>query len=510
MPADIEKVLLNAYPADAQYFRPDPCHGTLQFASRLVIFNVFSVLFRGGQLLAIQLPIAVQRQVAERYDHGRHVLRQLRTQKRAQLRGVRVAGFPPDHIRRQLLVAIPFADHNGSLPYVFVCPQRRFNFAEFDAHAADFDLLVHSSQVLQLAVAQIAHPVSGAVEARPRLPAQRIGQVSFRGQAGTAPVAAPDRHSSQIQLPHRSSRHRPELCIEHIHLHVADRSSDRHRVALLFRLTAPTGHIHRRFRRPVQIVQLHSRQPLLQLLSQLRRQRFPATDHSPQVPAPLRQPFLLYKRLQHRRHEMHRRHLLARQQIQQIPAVLMPARPRHHQPRSIHQWPEKLPHRHVETERRLLHHTLPLSQPKRLLHPLQAVADPGLRVHRPLRPSRRARRVNHIRQLPAPHHPPPRPAISAALWRPISGHCPSTLSSSRLPGCPASSASFFSSRSCVSTTRTPASANMNRFRSSGYPGSTGTYAAPAFSTPSSATTNSTERSITTPTYSSRSTPLPTR
>src|SRR5437660_2709078 len=84
----------------------------------------------------------------------------------------------------------------------------------------------------------------------------------------------------------------------------------------------------------------------------------------------------------------------------------MPSRSRHYQPRSIQQRPEQLPYRTVTTERRLLPHTVPLSQPKLLLHPLQPIADPTMRVHRSLRPPRRSRGVDHIGQLPPIHHRP--------------------------------------------------------------------------------------------------------
>src|SRR5215472_16061428 len=55
------------------------------------------------------------------------------------------------------------------------------------------------------------------------------------------------------------------------------------------------------------------------------------------------------------------------------------------------------------------------------------------------------------------------------------------------PASPAISASACSNLSRVSTSPTPASSAMYPSRSSGYSGSRGTYAAPAFSTPSSAT-----------------------
>src|SRR3546814_18742084 len=56
--------------------------------------------------------------------------------------------------------------------------QRRVDLAEFDTEAADLDLDVATSEVLDGAVAAPAHPVARAVHPLPRL-AVRVGDKSF-------------------------------------------------------------------------------------------------------------------------------------------------------------------------------------------------------------------------------------------------------------------------------------------------------------------------------------------
>ncbi len=73
---------------------------------------------------------------------------------------------------------------------------------------------------------------------------------------------------------------------------------------------------------------------------------------------------------------------------------------------------------------------------------------------------------------------------------------------------PAGSSSASSALVTVSTARL--SASMNAIRSTGWRGSIGTYAAPAFHTPSNAATRSAPRSRHTPTTDSGPTPSPIR
>ena len=65
---------------------------------------------------------------------------------------------------------------------------------------------------------------------------------------------------------------------------------------------------------------------------------------------------VLDERLQHRRHEVQRRHAVLVDRRDKPRRIAVPARRSQHQPRPHHQRPEELPHRHVEAERRLLQH----------------------------------------------------------------------------------------------------------------------------------------------------------
>ncbi|MCY1407285.1 hypothetical protein D9M71_225820 [compost metagenome] len=107
------------------------------------------------------------------------------------------------------------------------------------------------------------------------------------------------------------------------------------------------------------------------------------------------------KGLEHRRHEMQGADALlddGRDQPRRLPVHAWLG---HHQTRTGHQRPEELPHRHVETERGFLQHSVRGIQAVCLLHPAQAVDQGSVAVASPLGPAGGAGGVNDVDQVQA-------------------------------------------------------------------------------------------------------------
>ncbi|CAI1096206.1 Uncharacterised protein [Serratia ficaria] len=202
-----------------------------------------------------------------------------------------------------------------------------------------------------------------------------------------------------MQLAHRPQRHRLPAFVQQVNPRVGDRPADRHRRQPRLAGAAPGGDVHRRLGRPVQVMQLHLRQPPVERRHQRRRQRFPAAHYPPHLLAARRRPLVRQEALQHRGHEVQRGDAVLGYRPAQVVRILVPLRLRHHQLRPDHQRPEELPHRHVEAERRFLQHPVLRRQAVGLLHPQQPVDHPAVFVHRPLRLAGRPRGVNHVRQV---------------------------------------------------------------------------------------------------------------
>ncbi|CVB13756.1 Uncharacterised protein [Serratia marcescens] len=400
VPSQFEEVIVAADPLHVQQLAPDRRQQRFVFTLRRFVRCLALRPLRLRQRPPIQF--AVRRQRQRRHHHpGRrhHIVRQRRAHmlpQRARQRFFRhVRGR--HHPRHQPFVVAHRPCIHHRFAHRRVRRQRRLYLPAFDAEAADFYLLIVAPQVLDVAVRQITRHVAGAVH--PPARRERIAQEALRRQFRPVQVAPRHLHPADIQLAHRPQRHRLPALVQQVDARVGDRPPDRHRRPLRLPRTVPGGHVHRRLRRPIQVMQLRLRQPAVKLRHQRRRQRFPAAHHPHHLPAARRRLPVRQEALQHRRHEVQRGDAVLFDRAAQVVRILVPFRLRHHQARADHQRPEELPHRDVEAERRFLQHRVRRRQAVGLLHPHQPVDHPAVFVHRALRFTGRARGVNHVRQV---------------------------------------------------------------------------------------------------------------
>ena len=181
---------------------------------------------------------------------------------------------------------------------------------------------------------------------------------------------------------------------------------------------------------------------------------------------------MLHKRLQHRRHEVQRRHaVLTGSSATSRAGSRCAARLRHHQPRPRHQRPEELPYRHVKAERRLLQHHVVARQPIGVLHPRQTIVQTLMGVGRPLRACRSSPRYRSCR-------PDDRHAAAKAPARPRQQErqrdaAPNSSASSSTRLTASGSGSTAASALCISTTPRPHPPPCRRAARAGYSGSSG-------------------------------------
>ncbi|MNN25603.1 hypothetical protein D3C81_1390810 [compost metagenome] len=123
---------------------------------------------QGAQSRAVDLAIGVDRNLFEHADLGRHhVVGQGAAQVGDQLRRQRVGdGAMAAHEGPQVLVGGAVAHrHHGRFRDVRMAAQTVLDAREFDPEAADLDLLVDASEVLQLPIGAPAPAVAGLVDA---------------------------------------------------------------------------------------------------------------------------------------------------------------------------------------------------------------------------------------------------------------------------------------------------------------------------------------------------------
>ncbi len=328
---------------------------------------------------------------------GHHVIRQ-RFLEEGLERITQLIVVVLDHqIRRQLLAGRAVNVDHHRLINAVVLQQAGFDFAQFDAEAANLHLVVDTPCVVDDTCVAITRQITGAVQPAAALLVERVGYETLGRQGCTVVITTCQTDATQIQLRRHALCSRQQAVVEDVGFQVVDRPPDRHAEDVI-RAARPMGHVDGRFGGAIQVVQTGQRQTLEHLSGQFGRQCFTAAYHSAQrvTAFHLR---MSHERLQHRRHEMQRRDLMLADGLHQPLGVAVLTRQRHGQTCAGHQRPEELPDRHVETERRLLQNRIAAIQRVGLLHPVQTVDQRTMAVACTLGFAGRTRGVNHISQI---------------------------------------------------------------------------------------------------------------
>jgi len=98
-----------------------------------------------------------------------------------------------------------------------------------DPIATDLELLVQAAEELDLAGGSVANQVAGPVEARVRLPAERVGDELLRSQIGAMEVAASQQVAPDKQLAGLADSAEPQVLVDDVDTDVVDRPADRGR-----------------------------------------------------------------------------------------------------------------------------------------------------------------------------------------------------------------------------------------------------------------------------------------
>ncbi len=96
--------------------------------------------------------------------------------------------------------------------------EHRFDFAQFDAISADFNLIVDPAQELDAAIGEIARQVTGPVELRVRLWAKWISNKFFGSQLRSLQITLGDAISADLKLSGHADGNRVLMLTENVNL----------------------------------------------------------------------------------------------------------------------------------------------------------------------------------------------------------------------------------------------------------------------------------------------------
>ncbi|PTC36733.1 hypothetical protein CLJ1_2811 [Pseudomonas paraeruginosa] len=217
--AKFEEVVVQADAAKLQHIRPDRRQALLQLAARRGIILLQTAGVRRGQGTPVQLAVGRQRQALEEQQvGGHHVLRQARlqglAQRIAQRGGVAWRRLRHD-IADQLRSARSLVRQHRYLGHARLFEQAGLDFAQFDAEAANLDLVVDPTDVFDHPVATIASQVAGPVQTSPGR-GERIGHEARATQLGAVQIAPRQSRAPHIQLADAAPGHRVQPGVEQI------------------------------------------------------------------------------------------------------------------------------------------------------------------------------------------------------------------------------------------------------------------------------------------------------
>ncbi len=202
-------------------------------------------------------------------------------------------------ISHQTLVARHiFAGGDHRLVDRRVFGQACIDLAQFDTEAADFHLIVVTTEVFDIAVWQIATQVASAVHACCRVLVERILEEAFDGQVVAVQVTARHTGTADVDFTRNTQRHGLLLLVQQIELRITDRLADV-RSEAVFAFHRHPARVGGGFRRAVEVAQAQHAGVLEQVFHQAVLERFTGHVHGVHR---FRQPIHVQQRFQRRRH----------------------------------------------------------------------------------------------------------------------------------------------------------------------------------------------------------------
>src|SRR5262249_6265845 len=152
MPSQLEEVVVDPYPLYSQHLRPDSAHDLFHGSPRPNIEPAGSVQLRLRQSPTIELAVWGQRHRLQLHNGSRrHIVGHSPLQVLPQL--LAAALLPTYHISDQpLLSRFVLSRQDTDLSDCRVFTERRLDLSEFDSIPANLHLIIHSTQILDLAV----------------------------------------------------------------------------------------------------------------------------------------------------------------------------------------------------------------------------------------------------------------------------------------------------------------------------------------------------------------------
>ncbi len=187
---------------------------------------------------------------------------------------------------------------------------RGFDFAAFDAEAANFDLMIDPAKIFDRSVGKETPQIAGAIQFMSRV-AGIVGEF-FSGQFRAVAITACNLRPTQHDFTRNANRHVAKPVIKDANGGVGNRFANRNDIGIFKRRAGMPGDIHRRLGRAVKVMQFGPeaiKQQIVKAFHQYRVERLATGENAFEAAKMFDVDQPVFDReqetCQHRRHEMH-------------------------------------------------------------------------------------------------------------------------------------------------------------------------------------------------------------
>src|SRR5580704_10942237 len=185
MAAEREKIIVQIDFGYSQQSLPDDRNFSLGLrANRLGMDE--GLIVRNGQRLAVHFLVRGERKsVQEDERGGNHIFRKPRSERFAERS--HVARSSRDYIRRDPLISrFVLPDDDDRLPDARLLLENGLDLSQLNSKSAQFDLLVFTTQVFEVAFGQLANQIARAIQ--PAAGRERVGDEALFGDLRPPPI----------------------------------------------------------------------------------------------------------------------------------------------------------------------------------------------------------------------------------------------------------------------------------------------------------------------------------
>jgi hypothetical protein len=118
------------------------------------------------------------------------------------------------------------AHDNDGLTHCFVLIQDCFDLTELDSKSMYLDLLVDTSEILDVASRQTTHEIATPVQTRSALAAESVRDETLGRQLWPIQITARHPSAADVQLTRQHVGHGPQVPVKHVNALVRNRSTN--------------------------------------------------------------------------------------------------------------------------------------------------------------------------------------------------------------------------------------------------------------------------------------------